>query len=270
MKKNLLYLTILILIFLIFKNYTLVLESSVTAVNLWLNKVFPYLFIMIIVNDTLISLDFEHLFKNPSIYVFIMGLLSGSPTSAIIISTLLKQEKISKESANRMLLFTFFANPLFLYSMLNSIFNDTFIAIKLMMIHYISNIIIYFLFREKNPVLIRKKNNYQVNIANSIKKAMNTTIMVLGTIAFYLILCNVLNLNMILRGLVEMTQGLNMLIGSDVPFQELLATLFISFGGISIHTQIKCILDETELEYKNFFKGRIYQTIIALLLTAIT
>ena len=49
MKKNLIYLTILILIFLIFKNYPLVLSSSITAVELWLNKVFPYLFIMIII-----------------------------------------------------------------------------------------------------------------------------------------------------------------------------------------------------------------------------
>ena len=67
MKKNLIYLTILILIFLIFKNYSLVLDSSIKAVELWLYKVFPYLFIMIVINDTLINLDFERLFKKISI-----------------------------------------------------------------------------------------------------------------------------------------------------------------------------------------------------------
>ena len=51
MKKNIIYLTILGLLILIFKNYNIVLESSITAVNLWLYKVFPYLFIMIIIND---------------------------------------------------------------------------------------------------------------------------------------------------------------------------------------------------------------------------
>lgn len=270
MKKNLLYLTILILIFLIFKNYTLVLESSVTAVDLWLNKVFPYLFIMITLNDTLINLGFEYLFKKSEIYVFIMSLLSGSPTSAIIINTLYKKGSISKSKANNMLLFTFFANPLFLYSMLNTIFNNTFITIKLMIIHYASNLIIYFLFKKSDDIPNIKKNDYRVNIASSIKKAMNTTIMVLGTITFYLVLCNVLDLGIVFRGLIEMTQGLNMLIGSNSSFTELLSIIFISFGGISIHTQVKCILDESDLEYKYFFKGRIYQVIIATFLTLIT
>ena len=90
MKKNIIYLTILGLLILIFKNYNIVLESSITAVNLWLYKVFPFLFIMIIINDLLINLDFQSLFKNTSIYIFIMSLLSGSPTSAVIICNLYK------------------------------------------------------------------------------------------------------------------------------------------------------------------------------------
>lgn len=66
-----------------------------------------------------------------------------------------------------------------------------------------------------------------------------------------------------------MTQGLNMLINNSIPFKEIIAMIFISFSGFSIHTQVKCILDETDLEYKYFFKGRIYQTIIAVILTII-
>ena len=146
MKRNLIYLTILILIFLIFKNYSIVLSSSINAVELWLYKVFPYLFIMIIINDTLINLDFERVFKNTSIYVLVMSLLSGSPTSAVIISNLYKQGKISENNANITLMFTYFANPLFLYTMLNSIFNSFNVTIKLMIIHYLINIIIYFIF----------------------------------------------------------------------------------------------------------------------------
>ena len=67
-----------------------------------------------------------------------------------------------------------------------------------------------------------------------------------------------------------MTQGLNSLINLNIPFKEIIAIIFISFGGLSIHTQVKCILDESSLEYKYFFKGRIYQTIIAVLLTIVT
>ena len=67
-----------------------------------------------------------------------------------------------------------------------------------------------------------------------------------------------------------MTQGLNALINYNSSFKELLAILFISFGGLSIHTQVKCILDEENISYKYFLKGRIMQTLIALLLTILT
>ncbi len=270
MKKNLIYLTILILIFLIFKNYSLVLDSSIKAVELWLYKVFPYLFIMIVINDTLINLDFERLFKNNSIYALVASLLSGSPTSAVIISNLYKQGKMTKDTANKTLLFTYFANPLFLYTMLNAIFNSQFIAIKLMLIHYLSNIIIYLIYRRG---LTSKNINYnktKLDISSSIKKAMNTPTMVLGCITFYLVISDILHLSIFLRGILEMTQGLNSLIGESLQYKELLAIGFISFGGFSIHTQVKCILDETDLEYKYFFKGRIMQTLIALLITACT
>ena len=45
--------------------------------------------------------------------------------------------------------------------------------------------------------------------------------------------------------------------------------LFITFGGFSIHTKVKCIVEEYGLDYKYFFKGRILQLIIAIILTFI-
>ena len=262
MKRKLLYLTILGLIFLIFKNYTIVLDSTILAVELWLYKVFPYLFIMIVINDLLINANFISLFKNNTFYIFIMSLLSGTPTSAYIISNLYKQNKISQNNAHITLLFTYFSNPLFLYSMLNAIFNSNQITIKLMFIHYLSNIIIWIIHTKRLDPNIKLNNTFNINLTDSIKKAMSTTTMVLGTICFYLVISNILNLNIYFRGILEMTQGLNILITSNIPFKELIAIMFISFGGLSIHTQVKCILDEANLEYKYFFKGRIYQTII--------
>ena len=270
MKKILLYLTIFILILLIFFNYSVVLDSTIFAVNLWLYKVFPYLFIMIIINDILICSDFQSLFKNTSLYIFIMSLLSGTPTSAYIITNLYKLNKISKNNANITLLFTYFSNPLFLYTILNAIFLSKYIAIKLMLIHYLSNIIIFIIYNKKLDRSIKSFNKININITESIKKAMSTTSMVLGTITFYLVLSNVLNLNFYLKGLLEMTQGLNNLINLSINFKEIIAMIFISFGGFSIHTQVKCILDETDVEYKYYFLGRIYQTIIAVLLTFLT
>ena len=65
MKRNLTIFIILLTLFLIFWNYTIVLGSTTYAIDMWKNKVFPYLFIMIVLIDLLNSLNFANYFKNP-------------------------------------------------------------------------------------------------------------------------------------------------------------------------------------------------------------
>lgn len=278
MKKNLIYLPILLFIILLFINYNIVLDSTILATNIWLYKVFPYLFIMIIINNVLINLNFYQIFKNPSSYILIMSILSGSPTSAVIISNLYINKIIDKNYANTSLLFAYFANPLFLYTILNSIFKDNYITIKIIIIHYISNLFIYFINKKKlNIYSINEYKNLTFNLSNSIKESINTNLMVLGAIIFYLVISNIIintfnmpyYLSLLFRGLLEMTQGLNFLINNKVIYKEVFTIIFLSFGGLSIHTQVKCILDEVNLKYINFLKGRIMQVIISLILTCV-
>lgn len=280
MKRNLFYLTIIAFIILLFTNYSIVLDSTISAVNIWLYKVFPYLFMMITVNDLLINADFGYIFKNNILYVFIMSLISGTPTSAYIITSLYKEEKISKNNANYSLLFTYFCNPLFLYTILKLIFFQNSVVIRLMIIHYLSNIIIFFLIhrRLKKEVVDAKKA--VINLSSSIKKGITTAIMILGAITFYMVVSDILNntLNLsllpklLLKGTLEITQGLNSLITLDINFKikEIIAIAIISFGGLSIHTQIKCILEETDLKYKYFLYGRFLGLLIGIFLTVIT
>ena len=102
--------------------------------------------------------------------------------------------------------------------------------------------------------------------------------MVLGSIIFYLvissIIINTFNISypfdIFIKGILEMTQGLNSLINLNIKFKEIIAIFFITFGGFSIHTQVKCILDEQGLNYKYFLKGRIIQVIIVIILTTLT
>lgn len=277
MKRKLIIFTIMTLIILVFKNYQLVLSSTIDGVNIWLYKVFPYLFIMIIIQDLLINLDFANLFKRTSTYIFFMSIISGSPSNAYIISKLVKEEKITKEYGNTCLVFTFFTNPLFLYSILNLIFNSFYMTIKIMIIIYISNFIIYLYYKKDLPVANMSGKPSNINLPSSIKSSINTNLMVLGSIVFYFIISNILintfNIgypcNIFLRGLLEMTQGLNNVIYLNSDIKVITTVIFITFGGFSIHTQVKCILDEYGLDYKYFFKGRILQLIIAIILTFI-
>lgn len=277
MKRKLIIFIIMTLIILIFKNYQLVLSSTIDGVNIWFYKVFPYLFIMIIIQDLLINLDFANLFKRTSTYIFFMSIISGSPSNAYIISKLVKEEKITKEYGNTCLVFTFFTNPLFLYSILNIIFNSLYMTIKIMIIIYISNFIIYLYYKKDLPVANMYGKSSNINLPSSIKSSINTNLMVLGSIVFYFIISNILietfnigyPFNIFLRGLLEMTQGLNDVIYLNSDIKVITTVIFITFGGFSIHTQVKCILDEYGLDYKYFFKGRILQLIIAIILTFI-
>ena len=278
MKRKITILLIMTFIILIFNNYDIVLKSTLDATTIWLNRVFPYLFIMIIIQDLLINLDFASFFKNTAIYIFIMSLLSGTPSGTYIISKLKEQNIISKEYANTCLIFTFFANPLFLYSILNSIFLSKFITIRLMLILYLTNLILYFIYKKDLPSNGKSINTNEINLSSSIKTSINTTITVLGVITFYLILSNIIitefniiyPFNIFFKGFLEMTQGLASLINSSIKFKEVIAMIFISFGGFSIHTQVSCILNEANLSYKYFFKGRIIQTALVVFLTIIT
>ena len=278
MKRKITILLIMTFIILIFKNYEIVLKSTLDATKIWLNKVFPYLFIMIIIQDLLINLNFSSFFKNTAIYIFIMSLLSGTPSGTYIISKLKKQNIITKEYANTCLIFTFFANPLFLYSILNSIFLSKLTTIRLMLILYLTNLILYFIYKKDLPSNGKSINTNEINLSSSIKTSINTTITVLGVITFYLILSNIIitefniiyPFNIFFKGFLEMTQGLASLINSSIKFKEVIAMIFISFGGFSIHTQVSCILNEANLSYKYFFKGRIIQTALVVFLTIIT
>ncbi len=281
-------------IFILFKyNFTLN-KSVITAASLWLNKVFPSLFIMFILNNIIISthaLDtFSQIF-NPwfnkifntsgnSCQAFLLSLFSGTPTSAFILKEMIHNNTITEEDANKLIGFTYFANPLFLYNILSLSFN-TYIVFKIIIFHYLANIIIGLIFRGKeknisncptNKNKIEKKKILSI-IPNAIQKSLNTLLMILGTITFFMIITNFLmaifKLNIlsevIIKGILEITQSLHILnkLNTISIIKEIIALSIISFGGLSIHTQIISILEETNIKYQNFLKARVIHVLIS-------
>ena len=276
MKKKIIGLTLFSIFILILSNYKIILSSSIYANELWLNKIFPFLFIMIIINDIMLSLNITNLFSNKYNYIFITSFLSGTPTNAYIITNLYQKGIITKNLANYSLLTTYFCNPLFIINILNNIFSKK-IAYKIILIHYLSKFIINIIYHNKLKCSSIIKNKSSFNLSNSIQKAIKTNLMVFGTITLFLIITNIiLNifklpqlLQIIIKGILELTQGLNSLIlfNKSLLLKELLTMLFLSLGGLSIHIQIKSIINKTDLDYKFFLKGRILEIIISSTIT---
>lgn len=286
----------IISIILIFLNNKEVSEIIINALNLFFKKVFTSLFPMFIINDILINLNIPYYFyiifnklflkvfntSGLGAYVFIMSLISGSPSNAYILKELVNNKNISIEEANHFLMFTFFSNPLFLTVMLSNIFSIN-TTIKIILIHYISNIIIGLLVRKKAPKITNnnlKKESKKGNLLiKSISKSINTLLMILGTITFYMLLTYIISFpfknNILLKtissGFLEITNGLNNLSNLNIYFKikEIITISIISFGGLSIHTQIKSILEDTNINYFFFLKGRILHVIISVILIII-
>ena len=291
MQKNIIYLLIIL-------SFTLILfiipneinTSILKACNLFINKIFPSLFPMFIITDLLIYLElpelltklFGNIFSkifhtNPyGAFIFFTSLFSGTPTNAYIIKNLVLDQKITIEEANYIFSFSFFTSPLFYLNMLNQIFNNSLITIKLFIIPYLANILVGIILRPKtfNNTIINptKRTSTLINtLLTSIQKSMNTLLTILGTITFFFIINTIINpsTNPLISGLLEISQGLNQLNNPllSIEIKKLYTILFISFGGLSIILQIKSILNDFKI--KPFIKARFIQAIISIILLII-
>jgi len=168
--------------------------------------------------------------------------------------------------------------------MLSNIFNNA-ITIKIIIIHYFVNVLIIILFRKKlisnnyELTINEKANTFSAILNSAIKKSLDTLLMILGTITFYIIISTIITnifdfnitIEVIIKGLLEITQGLNnlALINISTKAKEIIAISIISFGGLSIHSQIQNIISNSNIQYKYFFIGRIFHVILSIVLILI-
>ena len=278
MKKNI----TIILIFLIITIYLFLYHDlvSITVINtsyIFIKNILPFMLSFYIISNIFINYNLPYyiakLFNN-NLYIFILiiSFFIGCPSNIIFIKNLLDKKIISIKEANKYITCTYFINPLFLYSMLSSIFNIK-IALFIIINLFISNIIIYLI----KPI---KSNNISYiksdNLANTINKSIKDISIVLLNIYITIIIFNILIifipsiLNNIC-GLIEITTGLNYLLNNNMNYiyNLLLCIIYISFGGLSLHMQIKSVLIDTNINYNLFLKSRFYQTILMLLVASI-
>ena len=285
MKNKLTKLTIIIFFILIFIKKDIMYYTIYNTVILWFKNIVPNLLPMFIITSLIIESNliinicnifgklFNKIFKcsNYGIFIYFLSLFTGSPSNAKYINDLVNNNLISNTLSDKLLLFTSNYNTLLIYSLLTLYLNIS-ISIKIISIIIISNIIVGLIFRNINYIDL--KTNYikrKINISKIIKDTIDTLLMILGTLIFFNIIINLLPIkNMLLKnilnGFLEITTGLKGLEYLDIStnIKILLSTIYLSFGGLSIHTQIKSILPDTN--YTLFLKSRLYAMIISLIL----
>lgn len=277
-KKINIFIIILIYLFIyiIFRNSNNLSNITFLSLKMYILKVFPFLFIMMILNNLLIKCNlpyyFNKIFKNYDLYIFFSSILSGSPINAVILKNYLENDYITVKKASKILAYTSFNNPLFLYNYLHLILNNNYNVIKVMGILYISNFILYIYFNKKNKsqsFIKYKEYNLKKELFNSIYESIQNLIKIMGIIIFFKIILDLLMTKKsicysLLKGLVEVTTGLNDLVNFNISIKikEIISYIIISFMGLSIQMQMSIILEKYNIDYKYFYTSRVF--IIAL------
>ena len=301
--SSLVLLTIAILIINIFIKSSSLTEIITFSCNLFIKNIFPSLFPMFIISSVLVELGIPNILgsffqgitsklfktKGSASFVFFMSMITGFPSSAKYISDLLDKRIINEQDAEKILMFTFFSNPLFILNTVGNIFyKSTKIGIILLTAHITGNIIIGLIFRNynKQKYIIKenkkidelKKLNNKINSENIFKiffKSINSSLEILtsifGIVTFFLILINLIFKNphnlyqVLITGILEMTTGLKYLsiMNINLKIKLVISSFFLSFGGLSVHSQIMNILEKKKVKYLPFLIARIMHGIIS-------
>lgn len=282
-------------------NKILVFDTISYSMNIWIKSIIPSLFPFFIISDILINYNvtnyiprsirkiFKKIFNTSDnvITIFFLSLISGFPSNARNTKTMYEMNLITKEEASHALTFTHFSNPLFILGTISVFFfQNEKLGIIILISHYISNIIIGLIFRKYNTVsninytlTAKKSQSFPTIFIRAIKNSIDTLLTILGTLTCFLVLSSLIinNLSLtpynstILKGILEITMGLenlSLLNISDI-YKTVLSTMFISFGGLSVHMQVLSFLIDTDISYKPFFITRIFHSMIAGLLSYI-
>jgi len=207
-------------------------ESCKYGIKLWANSVVPSLLPFFIATELLNYTNFVYLlgkvfdkimrpiFNVPgnSTFPLIMGIISGYPVGAKIVSNLKLQGSLSNEEAERLLAFTNNSGPLFIVGTVGiGLFKNIQVGIILLITHVLASLTIGFLFRWWKPSCnnfcnkkrekvakplfpssqISAKNLGEI-LSKSIMNAINTVLLIGGFIVLFSVIISMLESSKVL------------------------------------------------------------------------
>lgn len=274
----------------------IMINSSINALLIFREKLFPSIFPFFVLSFLFINMGYPlilnkyfknitrkifHLSENTT-FILLMSIISGFPSGAKYIVKDYNNNYITKEEGNQLLLFTHFANPLFVLGTCGILLNSKRLAYKILICQLLTNIILGILVRPKNITITKKKEvvfstpSLISILPDAINEAMEVLIFMLGSITIFQFFTNCFLLftnesvffKTIFTGIMDLTSGINLVptLSISIELKALLMLIFITFGSLSVHLQVINAIKNTNLSYTNFFIGRILESIIAIIL----
>lgn len=249
----------------------------------------------------------KNLFSLPghAAMAFVMGITGGYPVGAQTAAELYDASLCSKKETERMLSFCNNTGPAFIIGVCGTgIFGSFKVGLLLYFIHILSALIVGLIFRpakvsraDAHTILLRQKNPVSINFIKSlidaIKNGFLSCINVSAFVVFFSVVIAILNktgliaflsamlaplfmllglprdlCSVMLSGIVEMTNGLNLLSAMNENISVLLPTsaFLLGFGGFSVHCQTLSLLIPRNLSSTFYFWGKTLQGILSFVL----
>ena len=201
---------------------------------LWANSVVPALLPFFIATELLghtkvvpfigklLNKYMKPIFNVPGIgaYAFIIGIISGYPVGAKIVTKFRKDGLCTKAEAERLIAFTNNSGPLFIIGTVGiTMFGNTMLGFLLFFTHFLSCIIVALLFKfwkynDKETISNSyfnnntKSNVYFSNLgevlSNSITSAINTIFIIGGCVILFSVIISILNSSRIIRSFIKL------------------------------------------------------------------
>lgn len=290
MKKNhynyLIIIFLLTLLILYLFNSQFIIYHVLNYTKLFIKTLFPASFVFFILSSLLLDYNFpkiiSRLFHVDGIvfYVFIMSIISGFPSGSKYIKDLYNRNLITDKTANYLITFTHFPNPIFILGPVSSLFNNKLYGFFIFISIILSNIIISFL---NKPCTIEKQNNiynnnyksFSNNLSKAIYSSLKTILLIYGTSLFFYLIVTIItkyiHFNLFglifFNGLFDLTKGIFMtsIINNDI-YKAIFILFFLSFGGLAINMQVKSIISDTNIKYYYFIFYRVIQFIFSIVI----
>lgn len=298
MKQILKLFVVLFFIYLLLYNSYEIVETIKFSFDICINNLFPSLIPFMLLSNILINYNFIEslnelltpitkllkINKNCS-FIIIMSILSGTPSNSVYIKELLENNLITIEDAKKCLNFCHFTNPIFILTVIGySFLNNKKLGLIILISHYFSSFIIGLFNKKANQInlntLTKTKSNE--NFIQVLKKSINNTtsnlLLIMGIITtFSIIIClinNIFSINdnyKFIYGFLEVTNGLKYVAISkfNIKIKTILSSILISFGGLCIHAQIFCILENKKIKYLPYFFSRLFHALLSAISTFI-
>ncbi len=244
-------------------------------------------------------------------FAFLMGIISGYPTGAKIVANLKENKICNQEECERLIAFTNNSGPLFILGTVGTgLFKNSNIGFLLLFTHILACITVGILFRfwkvKKENYRFEKVYRYENKIdsfdiqnlgevlANSIKNAINTVVMIGGFVVLFSVINSMLDnthffdivsgifspifnlfgipinyCESILSGIIELTNGVSKICVNTSSLNIIICAFLLGFGGISVLLQVLSITSKSNISIKPYILGKILHGLFAAFYTSL-